>query len=327
MIQGAILSSRVHALVTDLDRQLENLKVDPDYNVLNDDDFIGLDVTDHRTLRVIVHLVFILQSLGVEFTQHSPYYAAAENIIAAYIGFLSLCGKNELIPLYAGRLSPAKAVDVVGGILVSVKDDGQRFELLRLMRMHFIDVEGCLVKTMEVCLELTQGVYERERKGVVRLAVLKGEGLKGELSREDDMLVRGLEWLVLGGDGLKSEVIKKGVVVYKRFLREYPVSVPSIIYTKADTYEYQLPAASLPPEMSTIESTAQPSSVPPNTAVMTSTSALVSIGTSPTKNPFGPSPSSLISRFLSVPSWHSKTGTRLSRDNPSAPTVTGNPRP
>lgn len=238
VIQGAILSSRVHTLVVDLDRQLENFKADPDYNVLNDDDFIGLDVTDHRTLRVVVHLVFILQSLGVEFTQHSPYYTAAENIIAAYIGFLALCGKNELIPLYAGRLSPTKAVDVVGGILVNVRDDGQRFELLRLMQIHFIDVEGCLVRTMEVCLELTQEVYDRERKGVVRLAALKGDGLKGGLSYEDDMLVRGLEWLVLGGDGLKSEVIKKGVVVYKRFLRKYHIFVSSVMPSMGDANEH-----------------------------------------------------------------------------------------
>lgn len=221
VIQGAIISSRVHTLVVDLDRQLEILRVDSDYDVQNDNYSTGLDVTDERTLRVVVHLVFILQSLGVEFTQHSPYYAAAENIIAAYIQFLSLCGKNELIPLYAGRLSPAKAVEVIGRVLVKVRDDGQRFELLRLMRMHYIDVEGCLVRTMELCLEDTQEVYERERKGVVRLAALKGEGLKGELSDDDQMLVRGLEWLVLGGDGLKSEVIKKGVIVYKRFLREY----------------------------------------------------------------------------------------------------------
>lgn len=220
IIQGSLISLRFQELVEELDHQLKRFKEDSEYDPLLEEYSSGLEVTEPHTLRVVVHMLLVIQSLNAGFTANTPYLEPAENIIAAYIDFLAECGKHELIPLYAGRLSPAKAVETMGGILVKVKDDSQKLELLRLMRMHHIDVEGCLVRTMEISLEITQAVYERERKGVVRLAALKGEGLGGELRDEDNMLIRGLEWLVLGGDGLKSEVIKQGVTVYRRFLRK-----------------------------------------------------------------------------------------------------------
>lgn len=231
IIQGSLISSRFNELVEELDRQIKRLHEDPEYDPVLEEDSSGLDAADHNTLRVVVHMLLVIQSLNGGFTANTPYLEPAENIIAAYIDFLSECGKSELIPLYAGRLSPEKAIKVMGEVLIKIRDDSQRLELLRLMRMHGIDVEGCLVRTMEISLEMTEDLYERERKGAVRLSTLKGEGLKGELSDEDDMLVRGLEWLVLGGDELKSEVIGKGVVVYKRFLSEYSLPTVPIIST------------------------------------------------------------------------------------------------
>lgn len=233
IIQGALISLRFHELVQELDRQLKHFKDDPDYDPVLEEGTFGLDVTEHRTLRVVVHIILVLQSLNAGFTELEPHFEAAESLIAGYIDFLSLAGKSELIPLYAGRLSPAKAVEVMGKILVHVKDES-RLELLKLMKMHHIDVEGCLKKTMEIVLEATEDVYEKHRKGVFRLTGLKGEsGLNGELREEDEMLIRGLEWLLLGGDELKSEVIKKGVVVYKRFLRES--NTATTLFTNGNT--------------------------------------------------------------------------------------------
>jgi nuclear pore complex protein Nup107 len=209
------MSLRFHELVEELNRQLQRFSEDPEYDPGSEDGYIGLEITDYRMLRVVVHILLILQSLNAGFTPGTPHHEAAEGLIAAYIEFLGEINKHELIPLYAGRLSPKKAIDVMGGLLRKITSDAKRMELLKLMKLHNIDYVGCLKKGMENSLDLTSDTYEKERRGVVSLSTAVGE-----IQEEDEVLIQGLEWLVLGGRELRAEVVKNCTVVYKRLLRE-----------------------------------------------------------------------------------------------------------
>ncbi|PWW77004.1 hypothetical protein C7212DRAFT_357432 [Tuber magnatum] len=213
VIQGSLMSLRFHELVDELYRQLLTFRDNPDYDPLGEEDSIGVDVTDCRTLRIVVHILLVLQLLNAGFTEDTPYHTQAEFLIAAYIEFLAEAGKLKSIPLYAGRLSPQKAIDVMGVILNKIREEPLRLELLELMRTHNIDYVGCLKKGMEIALGLTKSHYENERRHVATLSVTAGEILE-----EDNLLIQGLEWLVLGGDELKAESVKCATVIYKRLL-------------------------------------------------------------------------------------------------------------
>ncbi|CUS06982.1 unnamed protein product [Tuber aestivum] len=213
VIQGSLMSLRFHELVDELYRQLLTFRDNPDYDPLGEEGSIGVDVTDCRTLRIVVHILLVLQLLNAGFTEDTPYHTQAEFLIAAYIEFLAEAGKLKLIPLYAGRLSPQKAIDVMGVILNKIREEPLRLELLELMRTHNIDYVGCLKKGMEIALGLTKSHYENERRHVATLSVTADEILE-----EDNLLIQGLEWLVLGGDELKAESVKCATVVYKRLL-------------------------------------------------------------------------------------------------------------
>ncbi|KAG0133595.1 hypothetical protein HOY82DRAFT_556132 [Tuber indicum] len=213
VIQGSLMSLRFHELVDELYRQLLAFRDLPGYDPLHEEDSIGVDVTDCRTLRIVVHILLVLQLLNAGFTEDTPFHVQAEGLIAAYIEFLAEAGKVKLIPLYAGQLSPQKAIDAMGAILNKIREEPLRLELLELMRAHNIDYVGCLKKGMEIALGLTKNHYESERRHVATLSVTAGEILE-----EDNLLIQGLEWLVLGGDELKAESVKCATVIYKRLL-------------------------------------------------------------------------------------------------------------
>ncbi|RPA96950.1 nuclear pore protein 84/107 [Choiromyces venosus 120613-1] len=213
VIQGSLMSLRFHELVDELYRQLLTFRDNPDYDPLHEEGSIGVDVTDCRTLRIVVHILLVLQLLNAGFTEDTPFHTQAEFLIAAYIEFLAEAGKLKLIPLYAGRLSPQKAIDVMGVILNKIREEPLRLELLELMRTHNIDYVGCLKKGMEIAFDLTKNHYENERRHVATLSVTAGEILE-----EDNLLIQGLEWLVLGGEELKAESVGCATVIYKRLL-------------------------------------------------------------------------------------------------------------
>lgn len=223
IIQGAFISQRFAELVKVLDRQLQNLKLDPDYEPIVDDETLGLDVCDCRMLRIVVHAILVLQALDAGFAPDTQYHEAAENVIAGYFDVLGSMGSYELVPLYASKLSSEKAVEVIGKLLIQVEGEDKRKELLKLMHLHEVDVFGCLRHTMALSLEMSVDCYQvtsTHERGIL------AKGFRGPLAEEDRQLISSLEWLVLGGDELRVDVITKGMEVYRRFLRKRTAYFP-----------------------------------------------------------------------------------------------------
>lgn len=219
-IQGSLISSRFHDLVVELDRQLRLFEeVGPDYDCRADERSRGLDALEPRLLRVVVHMIMVLQSLDANFQVGASYHSAAENVIAGYISTLGEFGKYDLVPIYASRLSPEKAIAVVGKSLAFFHgDDSQRDALIESMDRHEIDVDGCLKTAMRQSLDMTS--HEYVPSAIIEHGLIF-KGFTDEIRDEDRQLIRGLEWLMLGSEALREEIVQKGCEVYKRFLRKF----------------------------------------------------------------------------------------------------------
>lgn len=217
-VQGSLISLRFHDLVMELDRQLRLFETVPDYDPEMDEQSSGLDATEPRLLRVIVHVLMVLQALNAGFSPGSPYHSAAENVIAGYISTLGEFDTFELVPLYASRLSKEMVIKVMGKSLAAFQgDELKREELIRSMHLYGIDVDSCLSQAMEQSLKMTEPQYATSMIGGKGFVF---KGFKGDLRPEDRQLIRGLEWLMLGSDSLRGELVRRGCEAYKRFLRK-----------------------------------------------------------------------------------------------------------
>ena len=224
-VQGSMISDRFPQLVQELQRQLQRFEENPDYDPQHDKLSGGLDASDARLMRVVVHVLMILQTLNEGFAPGTEFHSAAETVIAGYVSTLGEFNQFELIPLYASHLLPRNAINIIGKVLVNFTGDYRKREaLMKSMREHGIDVEGCFKKTMELSLKLSENIYLESVADDHRFTF---NGINDEIQPEDRQLIRGLEWLILGGPALREEVMSKTCEVYKRFLRQFPSPYPN----------------------------------------------------------------------------------------------------
>ncbi|KAI9839907.1 MAG: hypothetical protein M1819_000099 [Sarea resinae] len=185
--------------------------------------------SDYDALRVITHMLLIFQDLGMDIGQDWSQ-AAIENILVAYIDFLRLAGKSEMIPLYASRLSQERSTMVLGRVLIDITDPRERNQQISLMAELGIDVTAVLTMQLEF-ISQDRKLNEPEHQKPVTIEFLETaedpnqigkqvkEGfMREQLSVEEDLLVRAFEWFILL-DGHWVETFAFGAKLYKSFLR------------------------------------------------------------------------------------------------------------
>ncbi len=184
---------------------------------------------DYDAMRLITHVLLIFQDLGLDIG-HSPRQTAVENIIVAYINFLHLAGKRELIPLYASRLSRERSELTLGRVLIDITNATERREQIQLMKELDIDVAAVLSMQLRLILE-DQKSRDDGKADLVKVQILEdkpsveqlGRQIKrdfmGEaISDDEDLMIRSFEWYMLL-DGHWTETFAVGAMLYKRFLR------------------------------------------------------------------------------------------------------------
>lgn len=190
----------------------------------------GITMNDHDLLRIVTHTLFIFQDLGLDIGD-GGCRIAAENFVVAYVNYLSKAGKQQLLPLYASRLSPSRANSCLGRQLPSIRDHAERQTIMRLMKQSGIDVSGVL--NMQLQLIIMDNPPEgADSKIYPRLEILEKKtekkklicpirsGFLGDAVSDDEQdLVDGFGWYLLL-DGHWQKTMGVGVVLYKHFLSE-----------------------------------------------------------------------------------------------------------
>lgn len=225
ILQGSLISDRLADILAELSRQIINAeKKNSEHEPFIDErDMEGLDISDFRLLRVVVHTVLVLKSLGLGFTPESQEWRHAEDVIAGYMDALAALGKFELVPLYAGHISKHRASEVMGVILAKVLVERTRVRLLGLMKNYDIDIPETLRHMMVHVFAVTEHQYLQiplpSWTGILNPTI--GIHNAEAVTELDEALIRSLEWMLLVPE-LKGQMMQDGCTVYKRFLGKIP---------------------------------------------------------------------------------------------------------
>jgi nuclear pore complex protein Nup107 len=190
--------------------------------------YIALD--DHDSLRVFTHVLLVFMSLGLDLGGILRE-TEVENVIVAYISFLRLAGKEELIPLYCSQLSGKRKYAILCRNLIDVTDHDQRVTQIKLMRELGLDVQEFVGLQARFLLsdykDTTTGypatgnfkLFEEDSDVFGTTRKVKKDFLGDDpdrVDRIDMLLIRSLEWYLLV-DGLWSETFTVGTMLYLRF--------------------------------------------------------------------------------------------------------------
>ncbi|CZR70143.1 related to Nuclear pore complex protein Nup107 [Phialocephala subalpina] len=192
--------------------------------------YIALD--DHDSLRVFTHVLLIFMGLGLDlggvFREMD-----VENIIVAYISFLRLAGKEELIPLYSSQLSGERRYAILCRNLIDVTDHEQRVTQIKLMRELGLDVQKFVEYQARYLVDdYKDTVSGFPASGNFKLfddALVPRGSYRGvrrdffgddpdKIDRIDMLLIRSLEWYLLV-DGMWSQTFYVGTMLYVRFFK------------------------------------------------------------------------------------------------------------
>lgn len=183
---------------------------------------------DYDSLRVLTHMIFIFQDLGVDF-RHSAQCSDVENVVVAYIDFLKLAGKTSLLPLYASRLSSDRMETCLGRELNDISVPHERIKLLRLMKELDINVIPVIMMQMRLIMNDVRpyrAVYQRAKDfnvlehcdtGQQMLRPIRKDFIGQDISDDEQALLRCFEWVVLL-EGQWALTMAAGTILYKHFL-------------------------------------------------------------------------------------------------------------
>lgn len=182
---------------------------------------------DHDSMRVLVHMLLVFKSLGLDLGTDVRRYAV-ENVIVSYISFLRLSGMEELIPLYAAQLSDERIYATLSRELLDVTDNTQRATQIRLMKELGLDVQKFVrFQTQYLLADFPDSSNGYPANGNFHILAdrdstkgfnrkIMGNFIGKDVDRIDMLLIRSLEWY-LCVEGLWSETFRIGCMLYKRF--------------------------------------------------------------------------------------------------------------
>ena len=182
---------------------------------------------DHDFLRLITHIIFLFQDLGFQFGE-GERRSAMENIIVTYVDYLSKAGKQQLLPLYASRLSYRTSTICLGRQLPVIQDRRERQTMMSLMKQNGIDVPGVLSMQLQLIITDTSlsqtkwpalRILEQTSKDASSVRPIRTGFIGDEVTDDQEDLIHGFEWYLLL-EYHWQQTMAVGVVVYKHFLRK-----------------------------------------------------------------------------------------------------------
>ncbi|KAK2791890.1 Nucleoporin nup84 [Onygenales sp. PD_12] len=192
------------------------------------DDASLIAARDEDALRIVSHLLLILQTLGYVRSDSHYLQTVSVNVIG-YINLLRKGGKIELIPLYASLLPESTAHSVLGRVLIDVVKPEERNKEVTILKRLNIDIsatvesqwqwvisEADAKEDQSTTIRLKKSVIQ-QAKGPGRIGPIKKNLIGRRISPEDENLIRCLEWHRYVDDQLPN-VCLRGAFLYKRFM-------------------------------------------------------------------------------------------------------------
>lgn len=184
---------------------------------------------DFDNLRVLTHMLLAFKSFGMEIGKDEEY--AIESVIVAYISFLRLAGKEELIPLYAAQLSEERAYATLSRELLDVTDPEQRTTQIKLMKELGLDVQKFAQLQIAFLMQDypdTEKEYpasgnfdivisqDRQKQELCRR--IRTDFIGDVVDRPEALMIRAFEWYQYV-EGMWSETFRTGTMLYMRFFK------------------------------------------------------------------------------------------------------------
>lgn len=202
-----------------------------DTSAVEDSSTFLIRMQDYDLLRMITHMLFLYQDLGLDIGMGNQQWAV-ENHVVAYMEYLSEAGKQQLLPLYASRLSTQRSIMCLGRLLPFITDDKERNTMMQLMGNYKIDIPGVLNMQLRLILKDTSGngknsmeypslrIIDSTGQSHVGGAHLVRSGFIGKDITDDEQdLINGFSWYMLL-DGHWKQTMVTGATIYKHLLRK-----------------------------------------------------------------------------------------------------------
>lgn len=103
-------------------------------------------VSNGEALRIAVHLLIVLRHVHPSLSSTSADASVMDNIVAAYIQFLNAAGRRDLIPLYASKMSPARAQASLAQVLSDIEEIQDKASFIGIMKLYHIDEVAVLLE-------------------------------------------------------------------------------------------------------------------------------------------------------------------------------------
>ena len=188
-----------------------------------------ISMEDYDLLRIVTHMLFIFQDLGMNF-DHDDDLSAAENIVVAYIEYLSKAGKQQLLPLYASRLSPSRATNCLARQLPLIQDHSERRTVMSLMEKSGLDAPSVLMTQLKLIIldapPRPKGsapfsplnILESGASNITKMRSVRKSFVGRSISADEYDIINGFEWYLLIQDRWQ-QIMSMGTILYKHFLR------------------------------------------------------------------------------------------------------------
>ena len=198
-----------------------------------------ITLQDYDLLRIVSHIIFIYQDLGFDFGKGDRLFAT-ESIIVAYVDYLSKAGKQQLLPLYASRLSHWRSLACLGRQLPLIQQRNERVTMMHLMKQSGLDVPGVLLKQLTVIMDDSLEkeedpmkypdlrILERVGQTDAKARPVQGGFIGDQVSDDEADLIHGFEWFMLL-EGYWEQTMAVGVVIYKHFLRSHRLAAARML--------------------------------------------------------------------------------------------------
>ena len=200
-----------------------------DSNIIEGSVTALIDTSNHELLRIMTHMILIFQDLSLDFGK-GHRMQAMENIIVAYVDYLSKAGKQSLLPVYASRLSTQRSISCLGRQLPFIQDHGDRQTAMRLMKQYGIDIPGVLSTQLEMIILDAQldpsderfpslEILEKNKNDTSKLRSIIPNFTGTTITDDHGDLIHGFEWYLLL-EGYWTQTMAVGSAVYKHLLRK-----------------------------------------------------------------------------------------------------------